>query len=374
VEDTGLGIPADRMDRLFKSFSQVDASNTRRFGGTGLGLAISSRLVGLMGGRIEVSSQLNVGSCFSFEVGLGSASPGAVPATATISASQLKGKSVLVVDDHAINRHILERQLAAWEMVVTCAADGPEALARLERGDRPDFVLLDFDMPGLDGAQTAIAIKQKCAAAAPPVILLTSRGELPETARDGVAAQLTKPVKPTALLAAMARLLVGEVAPVAARGVTASPFDIRFADRHPMRILVTEDNPVNRKVILTMLERLGYAATAVENGRDALRHLARRPCDLVLMDMQMPVMDGVTATRLLRSVTLFGQPPWVLALTANARREDYDECVAAGMQDYLTKPVRTEDLIAALARAHGWLQADGRLQRATGWPELARLA
>ncbi len=368
VEDSGIGIPAGHMDRLFKSFSQGDASTTRRYGGTGLGLAISWRLVELMGGRIVVTSEVGQGTCFSFIVGVG-AQPAGAPPVAAAPAVDLRGRRVLVVDDNAINRRILDRQLASWEMTVQCVADGAAALARFERGELFDVVLLDFDMPVMNGVQVAAALRARFAATLPPVIMLTSRGELPTLTGAPVVAQMTKPIKPTELYTVIVHALGHSTVPVE-RAALASPFDRDFSRRNPLRILVAEDNAVNRKVILTILERLGYRPAAVANGREVLQHLARQPCDLVLMDVQMPEMDGLEATRHLRAVVPADTPPYVLALTANARKEDYNACLEAGMQDYLSKPVRTDDLMAALTRGHDWLQAGDRAARAAARPQL----
>jgi signal transduction histidine kinase/DNA-binding response OmpR family regulator len=369
VEDSGIGIPPDRIDRLFKSFSQVDASITRRFGGTGLGLAISSRLVELMGGRIVVTSELGRGSRFAFEVDVGDI---AAP-NAGVSRAQpvdLHGRSVLVVDDNAINRRILERQLTNWGMSVDIAENGPAALAFFEGGRTFDLVLLDMHMPGMSGVDVATALNVTPGVRVPPIILLTSRGSLGREA-ERVAVQMAKPVKPSELYASILEVL-GHASPAAMkRPAAVSPFDHHFAKRRPLRILIAEDNSVNRKLIVRMLERLGYQSTAVENGRDVLAALARDPWSLVLMDMQMPEMDGLEATRRLRSVIPVHAPPYVLALTANARREDYDACLAVGMQDFLSKPVRSEDLMAALSRAYDWLQEEDRLTQVKPLPELA---
>jgi CheY-like chemotaxis protein len=185
-------------------------------------------------------------------------------------------------------------------------------------------------------------------------------------------AHMTKPVKPTELYAMMNHVLAhGALGAPPQRAKLASPFDHDFARRHPLKILVAEDNAVNRKVLLTMLERLGYHADAVTNGREVLERLSRWPFELILMDIQMPEMDGLEATRQFRAVAPGNTPPYILALTANARKEDYNACLEAGMQDYLSKPVRIDDLMAALARAHGWLQMEERANRAVAWPQLA---
>jgi signal transduction histidine kinase/DNA-binding response OmpR family regulator len=368
VEDTGIGIPPERMDRLFKSFSQVDASTTRRYGGTGLGLAISSRLVELMGGQITVSSEVGRGSRFSFMIPA-RVPPDGTPLPFSMPRVDLRGSRVLVVDDNAINRRILERQLANWDMSVTCAEDGPGALARFERGDTFDLVLLDFHMPGMNGAQVLAALHAR-SGVKPPVVLLTSRGESGDAGHVGVAAQMTKPVKPSELYASILHVLGRHAAATVGPAKTASPFDHDFARRHPLRILVAEDNAVNRKVVLTMLERFGYRAAAAVDGHEVLSHLAHHPCDLILMDMQMPGMDGLEATRRFRAIAPSDTPPYILALTANARKEDYNACLEAGMQDYLSKPVRTDDLMAALARGHDWLHTDDRVARVAPWPQL----
>jgi signal transduction histidine kinase/DNA-binding response OmpR family regulator len=364
VEDSGIGIPADRMDRLFKSFSQVDTSTTRRFGGTGLGLAISHRLVGLMRGRIMVTSELGKGSTFRFTVAAGLADLPAEAGTATPFAVDLGGRRVLVVDDNEVNRRILQRQLQSWDMRVECFADGPAALARLAAGGGFDFALLDFNMPGMDGLELAAAIQAALGDRAPPLVLLTSRGGLREPPGVQIAARMTKPVKPRELQTVLGQVLRYRRVPQSDPAKFASAFDRDFARRHPLRILVAEDNAVNRKVLLLMLEKLGYRADAVANGVEALEGLSRQPYDLVVMDMQMPEMDGLAATRKLRERVPSGEAPYILALTANARKEDYHACIEAGMHDFLSKPVRIDDLMAAFERAHHWLQTDGRQARA----------
>jgi CheY-like chemotaxis protein len=373
IEDTGIGIPAERMDRLFKSFSQVDASTTRRYGGTGLGLAISWRLIELMGGKIGVTSEVGAGSRFAFTIPL-SAPPTASRPPFSSPTVDLKSRRALVVDDNPVNRRILERQLESWGMAIACDADGSAAIERFKAGEVFDVVLLDYNMPEMNGAQVIAALQGIPGAKLPPVILLTSRGEIPGAANGVVVAQMTKPVKPSELYVVVVRAL-GQtgVAPLE-RAALVSPFDRDFARRHPMRILIAEDNPVNRKVVLTMLGRLGYQAEAVCNGREVLQHLAGHACDLVVMDVQMPEMDGLQATRRIRAGTPAETPPYVLALTANARKEDYNACLESGMQDYLSKPVRIDDLMAALARAHEWLGFESRAARATARPELIESA
>jgi len=372
VEDSGIGIPADRMDRLFKSFSQVDASTTRRYGGTGLGLAISARLVELMGGQIEVTSEVGMGSRFWFEIDVGAKTAG-IDEPAGDLIVDLHGRSALVVDDNQVNRRILERQLTSWGLNVECVSNGPTALAFFEAGRTFDLILLDLHMPGMDGTQVAAALGAMPGIRLPPIIVLTSRGDLGHPLSEPVKVQMTKPVKPSELYGLVLDVLGHAHAAAVKRSPAASPFDHHFARRRPLRILVTEDNSVNRQLIVTMLERLGYIADSVENGRQALNAIAAKPWDLVIMDIQMPEMDGLEATRRFRRVAPVDSPPYILALTANARKEDYYSCLEAGMQDYLSKPVRSEDLMAALARAYEWIEQDNRRERARPWPELIAL-
>jgi signal transduction histidine kinase/CheY-like chemotaxis protein len=365
VEDSGIGIPADRLDRLFKSFSQVDSSTTRRFGGTGLGLAISRRLVELMGGTIEVESEPGRGTSFSFAVDIGvPAEDGSVPGV--LAAVDLRSCHFLVVDDNAVNRRILERQLANWGVSVTCVADGPAALAAFAEGQSFDLVLLDFNMPGMDGAQVAAALRAQPALQVPPIVLLTSRVGPRDCAGGLVTAQMTKPVKPRELHATILEILkLRTAAPVEpVRPVPA--YDRDFARRHPLHILVAEDNAVNCKVVLAMLERLGYRADCVGNGLEVLQSLARQPYDLVLMDLQMPELDGLEATRRIRAVAPGKTLPYILALTANVRKEDYNACLEAGMQDFLSKPMRSDDLMSALARGYDWINTGDRARVVRG--------
>jgi len=359
VQDTGIGVPADRIDRLFKSFSQADSSTARRYGGSGLGLAICRRLVEMMGGSIEVSSEPGSGSTFTFDIIVGidrTSVPDATPNQVSLS-----NRRVLIVDDNAVNRHVLERQLTNWGMQPRSAADGPTALA-LAKDERPgfDLVLLDFDMPGMDGGQVAMAMGSQLGDHCPPVIFLTSRAPAGAAAHFGARLELNKPVKPSELYAAVVQALGTPARALTPGRGTPSPFDAMFAERHPLRILVAEDNRVNQKVLLLMLSRLGYKADAVENGAHALEFLDRTGCDLVIMDVQMPEMDGLEATRRLRTRVPLSSPPYILALTANAAKEDYQTCLEAGMHAFLSKPIRPDDLVESLMRVHSWLLAPTR--------------
>ncbi len=349
IKDTGIGIPSERMDRLFLSFSQVDSSMTRRYGGTGLGLAISKRLVEIMGGRMWVESEEAVGSTFCFTL---PAKIARGPVHEYLYAVQptLHSKRVLIVDDNAVNRRILTLQTQAWGMESRVVASGAEALTAIEAGDNFDVILTDVQMPGMDGLTLAARIAQSCGEAMPPLILLTSlpKAELPPL--DGLRhdAFLLKPIKASqlydALIGIFARREKG-------RDVEQnSGFDADMAVRIPLSILLVEDNPVNQKVFCLILGRLGYHADVAGNGFEALQALERQPYAVVLMDLLMPEMDGLEATRRIRA-QWGAHGPRIIALTANATEESQRDCFAVGMNDYLTKPIRVSQLVAALNRA-----------------------
>jgi PAS domain S-box-containing protein len=349
VRDTGIGIPAERRERLFQSFSQVDSSTTRRFGGTGLGLAISYRLAQIMGGRMWVESDgvPGRGATFHFTVRARALTDAHRPARA----QSLAGKRLLVVDDNSTNRQILTAQAAGWGMSVETCASGPEALALLVRNERFDVGVLDMHMPGMDGQALATVIRFQHDAQALPLILLSSAGHreaAPADLANLFQAYLTKPVKPAQMHDALARVLrFREVQPPEP---TRRALDSKMAERLPMRILVAEDNAVNQRLALRVLQKLGYRADVAGNGLEVLAALRLKHFDLVLMDVHMPEMDGLAATRTLRLSHSTGHRPLVVAMTAAATAEDRAECMAAGMDDYLSKPVRVEELQALLER------------------------
>jgi signal transduction histidine kinase/DNA-binding response OmpR family regulator len=367
VRDTGVGIPPDRMDRLFRSFSQVDTSTTRKYGGTGLGLAISRRLAETMDGRMWAESAPGAGSTFHFTITVPVlATP--VRASRRVDASQLHGLRVLVVDDNDTNRRILALQTLSWGMEPRAAGSAAEALAWLRGGEHFDVAILDMLMPEMDGAALAAAIRALPASQAMPLVILSSIGrtELGTLMRPGgtelgqtFAAVLTKPVKPAQLMETLVRVCT-DAAPDAPARLGASTVDAHLGERFPLRVLLAEDNPINQKVELRMLERVGYRADAVANGLEALEALERRAYDVVLMDVQMPEMDGLEATRRLRARSAGTGRPQVIAMTANAMEGDREACLAAGMDDYVAKPVRLEALAAALERAARRLRAEPR--------------
>ena len=344
VRDTGIGIPAERMHRLFEPFSQVDASTTRRYGGTGLGLAISKRLADLMGGTLSVESEERRGSTFQFEI---VAREAAAPPRPAHDEAPLAGKRLLLVDDNATNREIVRRLAESWEMLVEVLERPTEALARVRRGDPFDVAVLDMQMPEMDGLELAREIRRYRDQNALPLLLLTSMGRLAEArGASEFAAQLVKPVKSSQLHDALVRVLAARTAPVSAPG----PQDRSRSAVVDLRLLVAEDNAVNRQLALALLRRLGYDADVVENGREVLDALERERYDVVLMDVQMPELDGLEATRQIRERRGSSDAPRIIAMTANAMEGDRDECLAAGMDDYLSKPIRPEELSRALAR------------------------
>ena len=344
VRDTGPGISQQNLAVLFESFSQGDTSSTRRHGGTGLGLAISKHLVGLMGGQIGVHSQPGEGSEFWFTVRLPAAPEAQPPVSACLGA--LKGLRVLVVDDNATARASLERTLGSWGMVPTATASADEAMTALQAADaagQPFAVaLIDQSMPGLDGAQLAQVMTGDDRFAGTARILLTSSGS-PVNITDGTLSRyLTKPVRRSALLDCLA-----EVTTNGQPSITAPSRDIERPDERPERagsILLAEDNAVNQSVGRRMLEVLGYDVDVVSNGAEAVAAVARGSYAAVLMDCQMPVLDGYEASKAIRHNENPGARVPIIAMTANAMEGDAERCLAAGMDDYLAKPVRTEQL------------------------------
>ncbi len=345
VRDTGIGIPQEGMERLFASFSQVDASTTRRYGGTGLGLAISRRLVELMEGTMWVESEEGKGSTFHIAITAEEADvPARIPAHEGLP--MLSGKRILVVDDNATNREIVSRQARSWGMQPVAVELPSKALALIEAGERFDVGVLDMLMPELDGIALAREIRRHRQEL--PLLLLTSLGRLPNTrSATEFAAQLAKPLKASQLYDALMRVLAEDVTapePVAA-GSDGKPV------ASSLRILLAEDNAVNQKVALLLLERLGYRADVAWNGLQVLEALERQPYDAVLMDVQMPELDGLDATRRICERWPPEARPRIIAMTANAMLEDREACLAAGMDDYVAKPIRPDALAEALRHA-----------------------
>jgi PAS domain S-box-containing protein len=343
VHDSGIGIPADRMDRLFKTFSQVDASTTRQYGGTGLGLAISRRIVELMGGRIWVESTPGHGSTFCFEIEA-PAAPAPTKPFASGRVPQFAGRKVLFVDDNATCGRVLCQQAVVWGMVPRAVASAAEAITLLQRGDFFDLLLLDHDINGTSGLQLAQELRKVRTAAELPIVFMTVPGHPRPWNELSIAGTINKPVKTAALYEIVSEVLVGRGGPsrVATEVLGESSVD------RPLSILLAEDNPVNQRVAILMLQRLGYRADVVANGRDAVNAAQRQRYDLILMDVQMPEMDGIQASREICAKIPADRRPRIVAMTANASIGDRDRCLNAGMSDFLTKPVRAEDLRRAL--------------------------
>jgi len=360
VTDSGIGIPADRLDRLFRSFSQVDSSTTRVYGGSGLGLAISRRLVEAMGGTLEVSSEPGVGSTFTFTIELTEVVDRRMPGPER-SGSFLMGRSVLLVDDNSTARRVLRHQLERWGMRCVDVASGAEAIELVSGGRQFDVALLDLVMPGMDGRELARELQRLPGAAAIPLVLHASVTWRPAPSeRKLFAAVLTKPIKSAMLLDKLVAALSPPDATEVAAGMpmARSPAARQRAGetgepprQAPLRVLLAEDNVVNQQVAQLMLRKAGHQVDTVGNGQAALDALGRTDYDLVLMDVQMPVMDGLQATRLIRQQLPTERQPRILAMTANVLVEDRTACTKAGMDGYLTKPVRQEALCDALEEA-----------------------
>jgi signal transduction histidine kinase/CheY-like chemotaxis protein len=350
VRDTGIGIPADRMGRLFQSFSQADASISRRYGGTGLGLAISRRIAELMGGSLiaESAGIAGQGSCFTLTFRAAVAADDAM-GEADLAPADLAGKAVLIVDDNATNRRILDTLLRRWGMQPSASGSSREALSWVAAGQRFDLAILDLHMPELDGLALAAALRASAAGATTPVVVLSSVG-MHERSSDAVSAFLIKPVKPSALHDTVATVLAGRAAAVPVR-LTQPSLDRDLGARHPLRILLAEDNPVNQKLALRLLERMGYHAELAQNGLEAISAVEASRFDVILMDVQMPELDGLEATRRIRR-RWGADGPRIVAMTANAMEGDREACLEAGMDDYISKPIRPEALAEALVHAH----------------------
>jgi PAS domain S-box-containing protein len=346
VRDTGIGIPADRIDGLFESFSQVDASTTRRYGGTGLGLAISKRLCELMRGEMWVESEPGKGSAFHFTVAAEATSGPSLPPVA----AELRGMRLLVVDDNAANREVVTRQARSWGMVPRETGSPTEALEWIRRGDPLDVAILDMQMPEMDGLTLAHEIRRYRDADALPLVMLTSLGRRADDreARGEFTAILTKPIKASQLYEVVTAA-VGAQARRARRAREAEP-DVIPGRRAQLRVLLAEDNAVNQQLALRMLGMLGYQADVAVNGLEALQALRRRPYDLVLMDVEMPEMDGLEAARRIHREWPGDERPRIVAMTANAMQGDREICLAAGMDDYLSKPIHLDELANALRR------------------------
>ena len=346
VRDTGIGLDEKAQTRLFQSFSQANSSTTRKYGGTGLGLAISKKLAELMGGTMWVESAgPGHGSTLHFTIrGERADLPQGTRRDFVGAQPALQGKRILVVDDNATNRRILALQAAKWGMAVHDTGAPEQALEVLMR-DSFDLAILDMHMPGMDGATLAARIRK--AGHSLPLVLFSSLGS--KEASDGLfVARLAKPLRQSQFFDTLATLLAQDAAP---RRVASPPkprIDAEMASRHSLRILLAEDNVVNQKLALRLLGQMGYRADLASNGLEAIECIARQTYDVVLMDVQMPEMDGLEASRRITARWPAGQRPRIIAMTANAMQGDRELCLAAGMDDYVSKPIRVDELVAAL--------------------------
>jgi CheY-like chemotaxis protein len=352
VRDTGIGLSAENMSRLFQSFSQADSSTTRKYGGTGLGLAISRRLSELMGGRMWAQSEgPGRGATFLFTVRVPTAE---LPTTRQRDfvgvQAELQGKRVLVVDDNATNRRVLGLQTGKWGMTSRDTESPLEALRWLDGGETFDLAILDMHMPEMDGLALARQIRERHTAL--PLVLFSSLGRREAGDDDRLFdAYLAKPIRQSQLFDALVGLLAREAAPKVEAVRGKSQFDPAMAARHPLRILLAEDNVVNQKLAMRLLQQMGYRADLASNGAEAIESVQRQAYDVVLMDVQMPEMDGLEASRQITARWRPQERPRIIAMTANAMQGDRDMCLSAGMDDYLTKPIRVERLVEALNQA-----------------------
>jgi PAS domain S-box-containing protein len=358
VSDTGIGIPSEKHATIFEPFAQADASTTRKFGGTGLGLTISARLVALMGGSIRVESEPERGTMFEVTLPFEIRAEAPVPQSPR-KLEDLSGLEVLVVDDNATNRRILEEILTAWGLRPTLVDGGPGAIAALDYalsiGKPFSFALVDFQMPGLDGFGLAQQIKKRPELATTMIMMLSSvghRGDGTRSREIGVASYLTKPVRQSVLLDAMLSVLAAKDAPPD-RKVLVTRHTLNEA-RRSLRILLAEDNAVNRQLVTALLTKRGHTSVSVVNGREAVASVANGGFDLVLMDVQMPEMDGLQATAAIRKAEqATGTHVPIVALTAHAMKGDREACLAAGTDEYLSKPVNATELFALIETLTG---------------------
>ncbi|WP_207425847.1 response regulator [Pedobacter sp. SYSU D00535] len=349
VIDTGIGIPKEKISRLFKAFSQVDSSTTRKYGGTGLGLVISERLVKLMGGEIGVESTVGVGTTFFFNVKCRVSAESMMLGIQT-NFKSIENRRILIVDDNVNYLEILRTQLEQWGLKVDLAESGSQALAILSQQNNFDLIITDMLMPGMDGLELSKAIRGKIPHV--PIILLSAVGDINRSKYPELfSSVLTKPVKEN-LLDSSIRMALNRNTAVDGKQETkkAVPvFSEDFANENPLTILLAEDNLINQKLIIRILNKLGYTLDVANNGVEAVSLCKTKQYDLVLMDVLMPDMDGLEATRTIRSMHI--KQPQIIALTANALPEDRVACIGAGMDDFMTKPVKLEELMKLLMKA-----------------------
>lgn len=349
VKDSGIGIAKDKMDILFEAFTQADATTTRRYGGTGLGLAIAKHLINLMGGNIWVESTLGKGSTFFFNIKLATSGIGKTKLYVRGQIPELKNSRVLIVDDNETNRHIFTLQFESWGMIPFTARSGQEALDIITEMEEPfELAVVDMQMPAMDGLELGKLIKEIPFKGDIPMIMLTSLGKINKLPTEIFDAQLSKPIKLAELFEEVLRV----IAETRNRrnNMADHNIDKNLAEKLPMRILLAEDNITNQDLVITLLNKMGYKIDAVENGRKVLEMLDRKKYDIILMDIQMPVMNGLEATKIICERYPEHERPKIIAITANAMAGDRERYLNAGMVDYLPKPIKFKDVQSVLIK------------------------
>ncbi len=375
VRDSGIGIAPDRLARLFRPFSQADASTARKYGGTGLGLVISRRLVELMGGRMWAESLPGEGSTFHFTINL-TVPDGSTPPAYAKRQLQLAELKILILEDNATIRNLLFEQCRRWGMQPQAVENSAQAMELFRKGMTFDLALVDAALPGLDGATVAAEIQKFPSATMMPVVLLTTLGKKDGGANDArvvFAHTVNKPVRPAQLCAILERALLSPRIPA---GKTEAPkAELSLAARLPLRILIADDNAINQKVAERILQQLGYQPEVADNGREVLGAIEQQPFDLVFMDVMMPEMDGLEATRQIRKRQMSGEQKnfesriIICAMTAHAMAGDREKCLAAGMDDYLSKPVRPKDVRDMIEKWGGKIAMDSTMPRVAAPPD-----
>ncbi len=349
VRDSGIGISKDKIGILFEAFTQADSSTTRRYGGTGLGLAIAKHLVELMGGRIWVESTIGKGSTFNFTIKLRTSGIGKTKLYVRGQIPELKSSRVLIVDDNETNRHIFTLQFESWGMIPLTAKSGAEALAVIDEDDEPfDLAVIDMQMPNMDGLELGRAIKALPFKGEIPMIMLTSLGKIAKLPAEIFDSQLSKPIKLAELFEEVLRVIAESRS--RRSNLADHNIDKNLSSKLPMRILLAEDNVTNQDLVITLLSKMGYKIDAVENGRKVLEMLDRKKYDIILMDIQMPVMNGMEATKIICEKFPEHERPKIIAITANAMPGDRERYLNAGMVDYLPKPIKFKDVQSVLIK------------------------
>lgn len=350
VKDTGIGIPKQRMDRLFLSFSQVDSSTTRKYGGTGLGLIISKKFIEMMGGRMWVESKVGKGTSFYFTIKAEANPHGKKTYAFDSIIPKLEGKEILIVDDNNTNLKILSKQIKSWGMKPHATTSPTEAFDWVKQGLPFNIAILDMQMPEMDGLTLARKFRNLRNASELPMIMLTSMGkrdDLETISKLEFAHILSKPIKQSQLFNVLIETIYGEPIKIE-KELHHLTVDADMAKKHPLRILLAEDNMVNQRVALRILEKMGYRADVASNGIEAIQSIERQEYDVVLMDVMMPEMDGLEASRIISTKNKKSQRPRIIAMTANAMKGDKEKCLEAGMDDYIAKPINIKELIQAL--------------------------